>query len=144
MTNIRRAEKSESYAVLDLWLRAAISANPFIEDNFWEKHYDNVKRKYFTDNEDFVYILDDKIVGFICINNENYIEGLFVDPICQKRGIGTKLIEFAKTEYSMLHLNVYAKNRSMLEFSTHRGFLIDGAIRNLDNEEIQYTMIWNE
>jgi GNAT superfamily N-acetyltransferase len=144
MVNIKRAEKSQTYEILDLWLRSATHANPFIEDNFWEKHYDRVKSKYFTDSEDFVYMIDDKVVGFICITDENFIAGLFVDPDYQNRGIGTEMIEFAKTEYSLLHLNVYAKNRSMLNFSTHRGFLIDGAIRNPYNEQIQYTMIWNE
>lgn len=144
MTNIKRSDKSQTYEILNLWLRTATHANPFIEDNFWEKHYDKVKNKYFANSEDFVYIIDDKIVGFICITDENNIAGLFVDPDYQNQGIGTELIEFAKTEYSLLHLNVYAKNRSVLEFSTRRGFLIDGAIRNPDNEEIQYTMIWNE
>lgn len=144
MVNIRRAEKPQTYEILDLWLRSATHANPFIENNFWEKNYDEIKNKYFSESEGFVYIIDNKIVGFICITDENNIVGLFVDPDYQNQGIGTKLIEFAKTEYSMLHLNVYAKNRSMLAFSTHRGFLIDGAIRDSDSEQIQYTMIWNE
>ncbi|MGN0148914.1 MAG: GNAT family N-acetyltransferase [Clostridia bacterium] len=144
MANIKRAEKSQTYEILDLWLRTAVHSNPFIENNFWEKYYDKIKNKYFTDSEGFVYIIDNKIVGFICVTDDNSIQGLFVDPDYQKQGIGTEMIEFAKTEYSLLHLTVYAKNRSMLNFSTHRGFVIDGAIRNPYNEQIQYTMIWSE
>ena len=144
MANIKRAEKSQTYEILDLWLRTAVHSNPFIENNFWEKYYDKIKNKYFTDSEGFVYIVDNKIVGFICVTEDNSIAGLFVDPDYQKKGIGTEMIEFAKTEYSLLHLMVYAKNRSMLNFSTHRGFVIDGAIRNPYNEQIQYTMIWSE
>lgn len=144
MANIKRAEKSQTYEILDLWLRTAVHSNPFIENNFWEKYYDKIKNKYFTDSEGFVYIIDNKIVGFICVTEDNSIAGLFVDPDYQKKGIGTEMIEFAKTEYSLLHLMVYAKNRSMLNFSTHRGFVIDGAIRNPYNEQIQYTMIWSE
>lgn len=144
MEYIRRAEKPQTYEILDLWLRTASHDNPFIEDNFWERYYDQVKARFFTGREGFVYKLDGKIVGYICVTDENYIAGLFVDPQFQNRGIGTRLIEFVKTEYSLLHINVYAKNRGMLEFCTHRGFLIDGAVRHPDNEQIQYTMIWNQ
>lgn len=143
MEYIKRAEKPQTYEILDLWLRTAASANPFIENNFWERHYDKVKTKYFVKSEGFVYKLNGKIVGYISVTDENYIAGLFVDPDFQNRGIGTRLIEFVKTEYSLLHINVYAKNRSMLNFCTHRGFLIDGAVLHPDNEQIQYTMIWN-
>lgn len=143
MANIKRAEKPQTYEILDLWLRTASHAHPFIEDNFWEKHYDKIKSKYFSDGEGFVYTVGDKIAGYICVTDENYISGLFVDPDFQHRGIGTEIIEFIKTEYSLLHINVYAKNRDMLKFCTHRGFLIDGAALNPDNEEIEYTMIWN-
>lgn len=143
MANIKRAERPQTYEILDLWLRAATRANPFIENNFWETHYDKIKKKYFTDSEGFVYEKNGKIAGYICVTDENYIAGLFVDPDCQNKGIGTELIEFVKTEYSLLHINVYAKNRSMLKFCSHRGFLIDGAVRHPDNEQIQYTMIWS-
>lgn len=143
MEYIKRAEKPQTYEILELWLRTAASANPFIENNFWERYYDKVKTKYFTKSEGFVYRLNGKIVGYICVTDENYIAGLFVDPDFQNRGIGTRLIEFVKTEYSLLHINVYAKNRSMLNFCTRRGFLIDGAVLHPDNEQIQYTMIWN-
>ncbi len=143
MEYIKRAEKTQTYEILDLWLRTAAHDNPFIEDNFWERHYDEVKARFFTNSEGFIYKLNGKIVGYICVTGENYIAGLFVDPDFQRRGIGTRLIEFVKTEYSLLHINVYAKNRGMLEFCTRRGFLIDGALRRPDNGEIQYTMILN-
>lgn len=144
MANIKRAGKPQMYEIFDLWQRTETKSNSFISDNFWQTHYDKVKKKYFTNSECFVYMTDGKIVGFICISEKNNIAGLFVDPEYQNRGIGTELVEFAKTEYSMLNLNVYAKNRRSLCFAAARGFVIDGAVLNPDNDEIQYTMIWNE
>lgn len=144
MVNIKQAGKPQMYEIFDLWQRVETKSNSFISDNFWETHYDEVKKKYFTNSECFAYTSDDKIVGFVCISEKNNIAGVFVDPDFQNQGIGTALIEYAKTEYSMLNVNVYAKNREALKFAANRGFIIDGAVLNSDNDEIQYTMIWNE
>jgi putative acetyltransferase len=87
---------------------------------------------------------DGQIAGFICITGENFIKGLFVDPQYRRKGIGAKLLQFAKETYSILHVKVYAKNRSMLAFATHTGFVIDGAVMHRETGEIRYSMIWNE
>lgn len=144
MHTIRQMEQSDTYEVMDLWLRSTTKANPFIEDNFWTKHYDKIKNKLLRDMNCFLYIENNKIMGFLNISSKNRISGLYVDPEFENRGVGSSLIEYAKTEYALLQINVYAKNKNMLRFCTHRGFLIDGALLHPDNGQVQYTMIWSE
>ena len=45
MENIERMKPSQTYEVMDLWLRTTIHSNSFVEENFWETHYDFVKEK---------------------------------------------------------------------------------------------------
>ncbi|MDD6484320.1 MAG: GNAT family N-acetyltransferase [Clostridiales bacterium] len=144
MATIKRMAKSDSYEILDLWMRSVTKANSFIEDDFWQKHYDDAKDQYLNGKDNFEYIEDGKIVGFICVDNENCVAGIFVDPAYQNRGIGTALLQYVQTLYSLLHMNVYMKNKNSLDFATYCGFVIDGAIRNPINNEVQYTMIWTE
>ena len=141
---IKLMDKTNTYEVMDLWLRATTHSNPFVEPNFWETHYDYVKDTYIKENDTFIYISDGKIVGFASVSADNGIDGLFVDPDYQNRGIGTELIDFLKSEYSMLQTNIYAKNRKALAFSMKLGFIIDGAIRHEKNNEVMYTILWTE
>ena len=143
MENIERMKPSQTYEVMDLWLRTTIHSNSFVEENFWETHYDFVKEKYINGKENFVYIIDGKIVAFTGVTEDNRITGLFVDPEYQNKGIGTALINFLKSEYNMLHIPIYARNRKALAFATRTGFIIDGALRQEHNGEVMYTMLWN-
>ena len=97
MENIERMKPSQTYEVMDLWLRTTIHSNSFVEENFWETHYDFVKEKYINGKENFVYIIDGKIVAFTGVTEDNRITGLFVDPEYQNKGIGTALINFLKS-----------------------------------------------
>ena len=124
MENIERMKPSQTYEVMDLWLRTTIHSNSFVEENF-------------------VYIIDGKIVAFTGVTEDNRITGLFVDPEYQNKGIGTALINFLKSEYNMLHIPIYARNRKALAFATRTGFIIDGALRHEHNGEVMYTMLWN-
>lgn len=136
--------RSETYEILDLWMRSMTRGNSFIENDFWQKHYDTAKETYLTEKDNFVYIEDDKIVGFICVDSSNSIRGVFVDPEYENQGIGTALIEFVKERSPMLNMNIYMKNRRALDFASYHKFLIDGAVKDPLNNEIQYTMIWTE
>lgn len=138
-------EKSESYEILDLWMRSFTHGNSFIENDFWQKHYDVAKETYLNEKDNFVYTDDDgKIIGFICVDSTNYVRGVFVDPEHENRGIGTALMNFIKESYAVLRMNIYMKNKNTLNFASYHGFLIDGAQRDPINGEIQYTMFWSK
>lgn len=144
MTNITLMNKSQNYEVMDLWLRTTTHENPFVEPNFWETHYDLFKKKYINKNDTFICTEEGKIIGFACVTPDNKLAGLFVAPECQNRGVGTEIVEFLQEEYSLLHIEVYAKNRKALSFAAQMGFIIDGAIRHELNNEVMYTMMWSE
>ena len=112
---IRLMNKSETYDVMDLWLRTSNYSNSFVAADFWQTHYDYIKQKYIDKKDTFVYVKDDKIVGFTVVAADNEIGGLFVDPEYQNNGIGTELINFLK-KYSL-----YKNNRRFLnKFSKHK------------------------
>ncbi|MDY3031337.1 MAG: GNAT family N-acetyltransferase [Clostridia bacterium] len=141
---IRRMEKSETYEILDLWMRALTNGNKFIDNDFWKTHYNDAKENYLNEKDNFVYVIDEKIVGFICVDNSNSVKGVFVDPNYENRGIGTALMNYVKESYTLLHMDIYMKNRRTLEFASYHRFLIDGATRNPINGEIEYSMIWSK
>lgn len=140
---IRLMKKSETYDVMDLWLRTSNYSNSFIKADFWETHYDYIKQKYIDKKDTFVYLKDGKIVGFTVVGADNEIGGLFVDPAYQNEGIGTELINFLKSEYPCLTSDVYARNRKAFQFSVDLGFTVREAMRHSANNEVMYRMIWN-
>ena len=66
-------------------------------------------REYFhkvvAENQMWVYELENTPVGFLGIQND-FIDRLYVDPKYQRRGIGQKLLEYART-LSPDHLWLY-------------------------------------
>ena len=140
---IRLMNKSETYDVMDLWLRTSNYSNSFVEADFWETHYDYIKQKYIDKKDTFVYIRDDKIVGFTVVGGDNEIGGLFVDPEYQNEGIGTELINFLKSTYPKLIADVYARNRKAFYFSVSLGFVVREAMRHGSNNEVMYRMVWS-
>ena len=143
MENIERMKPSQTYEVMDLWLRTPSESTTFDDENFGQTHYHWVTEQDIHGKENFVYIIDGKIVAFTGVTEDNRITGLFVDPEYQNKGIGTALINFLKSEYNMLHIPIYARNRKALAFATRTGFIIDGALRHEHNGEVMYTMLWN-
>lgn len=79
MENIERMKPSQTYEVMDLWLRTTIHSNSFVEENFWETHYDFVKEKYINGKENFVYTLTARLSAFTGVTEDNRITGLFVN-----------------------------------------------------------------
>lgn len=144
MDNIKLMNKSQTYEVMDLWMRTTTHANPFVENNFWGKYYDVIKDKYIDEKDTYIYVKDDKVIAFTCVSEDNMIEGLFVDPEYQNRGIGSQMLDFLKSQYPILHIKIYAQNRKAFAFASKSGFIIDGAERHEHNNEVMYTMLWND
>ena len=144
MEKIEKADESRGYEILDLWFRCTAASNPFLESDFWRKNYDDVKAKYLTDCSNYIYVKDGAVTAFICVTDNNYINGLFVDPDSRGRGIGRKLLRYVETCYGELHLNIYAKSRKMLSFASGEGFLINGALYQEESGQVKYTLVWKK
>ena len=73
-----------------------------------------------------IWVYDDGIVkGLIHIVNNEIVE-LYVDYFFQNQGIGSQLIEFAKTHFPVRFLWAIEKNTDALRFYRRHGFQITG------------------
>lgn len=139
---IRKFKKSDINDVMQIWENENIKAHKFISKEYWESNYNFVKESL-PKAEIYVYIIKEKIVGFVGLDN-NYIEGIFVDTNNQCNGIGTSLLNKVKESRNSLTLSVYKKNKNAISFYKKNGFVITN--ENMDNntKEIEYTMTWNK
>lgn len=139
---IRKFEKKDINAVMEIWKNENIRAHNFIAKEYWQDNYEYVK-DILPKADIYVYILDEKIVGFVGVN-KNYIEGIFIDINNQHSGIGTSLLDKIKENKDNLTLSVYKKNENATSFYEKNNFII--ASENIDKStnEIEYTMTWKK
>jgi putative acetyltransferase len=52
------------------------------------------------------------------------------------------LIEYSKSKYKELSLNVYAKNENALNFYYKNNFKVLGSMINEETNELEYTMVY--
>lgn len=128
--------------IMEIWKEATIEAHKFISKDYWLKNYDVVKETYIPMAKTYVYIEENKMLGFISIIDDEFIGALFIDVSNQNKGIGTKLIEFAKEKYSKLTLAVYTENHNAVEFYKRKGFAIHSEGINEDSGYAEFIMSW--
>ena len=132
---IRNIENKDIDKIMDIWLKSAIKAHDFIDEEYWNKNYNTVKDVYIPMSDTFVYEDEENIKGFISIINNEFIGALFVDIDCQGNGIGKKLINYAMNKYKKLNLAVYKDNKKSVDFYMNRGFKI---VKEQEDEDSGY------
>lgn len=99
--------------------------------------------KRLNDSRFLVAEEDDKIVGFINIINgkELYLAASYVDPMYQRRSIGSALLDAALTqfeEYEEAFVEVSLENKDAVRFYENRGFeLLRSYDRDLYGEVVK-------
>ena len=139
---IRKFEKNDINAVMEIWVNENIRTHNFIAKEYWKDNYEYVK-DILPKADIYVYILDEQVVGFVGVNN-NYVEGIFVDINNQHSGIGTSLLDRIKENKDNLTLNVYKKNANAIKFYEKNNFIITSENIDKDINEIEYTMTWSK
>lgn len=87
------------------------------------------QRSYFVDevlprNDVRVALRDEQIVGFVAATRES-IAQLYVRVGCQREGIGTALLDWAKAQSNgRLWLYTFARNRGAQAFYERNGFVV--------------------
>lgn len=137
---IRRFDIHDTDAVMSIWITENIKAHDFIAKEYWENNFEYVK-SILPDSEMYVYTDDNKILGFIGLN-DCYIEGVFIHSDNQNKGIGTALLNKVKSVKSSLTLNVYEKNIKAIKFYQKNGFKIIRENTDTQTNEQEYTMMW--
>jgi ribosomal protein S18 acetylase RimI-like enzyme len=104
-----------------------------------EESIEKVKENFstLTENEKMLVVkIADRIVGYIYLENgdeKNILQGLFVLPEFQGRGIATKLWEEAKGFLNPkvdTYLDVYSSNTNAINFYKKLGFVETGKTAN--------------
>ena len=139
---VRKLQKADIDRVADIWLDTNLKAHDFISAQYWKRNFELVK-EMLLQAEVYVYESDQKIQGFIGLNND-YIEGIFVSDKMQSQGIGKILLNDTKDKRNELRLNVYRKNTRAIFFYKREGFEIQSDGLDEATGERDYVMVWKK
>ena len=134
---IRKATAKDFKKMTQIWLEASIDAHNFMPDSFWRSKVHEMQNLYLPSSKNYVYNDGETILGFISVYQKT-IAALFVSPASQGKGIGSKLMNFIKSQYSELDLRVYKSNTASLSFYEKHSFVIcgEGTDENTGHPEI--------
>ncbi|AQU82748.1 MAG: GNAT family N-acetyltransferase [Halomonas sp.] len=119
---IRKYREADIGQILDIWLSASIKAHSFVGSRFWESKVSEMRDVYIPASETFVFESGDQIVGFYSLYG-NTLAAVFVSPGLQGKGIGSALIDDAKSRRECLQLTVYSDNAPSIHFYKKHGFI---------------------
>ena len=138
---IRAFQTGDLERVAEIWLEANAQAHNFIPRRYWEGQLEAV-RNLLPQAELYVW-QEGAIQGFIGLDGE-HIEGIFVWPAAQSRGIGKALLDRAKAAHSCLTLHVYRKNDRAAAFYRREGFRVRSEGVDGNTGELECRMAWEE
>lgn len=118
---IRKYTNEEIPTLISIWESAALLAHPFLSDEFHKMVKNAMTNMYLPDSDTWVYVENNKIIGFIAMMN-NEIGGLFVDPENHSKGIGTQLVNHITQFHDTLEVEVFEKNSIGKPFYEKYGF----------------------
>jgi putative acetyltransferase len=101
-----------------------------------------VRDEYLPDAQTWVYLEDEKLLGFISVMNGSFIGALFVTQHAAGRGIGSALLHQAKQHYTALSLEVYQKNTRAVNFYHRNGFRIEDSAWQDETQHPTWIMHW--
>ncbi|MEH6535553.1 MAG: GNAT family N-acetyltransferase [Psychroserpens sp.] len=129
---IRKHTALDLEQIISIWYESSTLAHPFLSSSFVEKVKSDMTNIYIPNSETWVYEIDNSVVGFISMI-DNEIGGLFVLPNNHSKGIGTKLVNFIKKNYSELEVEVFEKNYIGRAFYDKYGFKIIKKYNHLES-----------
>ncbi|HPF08026.1 MAG TPA: GNAT family N-acetyltransferase [Spirochaetota bacterium] len=138
---IRKFKKTDMDSVLDIWLEASIKTHDFIDREFWESNVPAMRDLYLPSAEIYVNNDHGKVNGFIALNGDS-VAALFVSPESQGRGIGSRLLNWAKELRGTIELFVYKENVKSFEFYRKHLFAAEGEHVDGRTGRVQILMRW--
>lgn len=119
---IRRYEPADLNEMARIWLEASRVGHPFLDAAVLQRQFELVRDIYLPQAETWVAYDGTAPVGFIGLL-DNFIGGLFVDPVKHGTGAGRALVEHAAALKGPLNVDVYALNVAALGFYRRLGFI---------------------
>jgi len=123
--NIRQYLKCDLDDLLTAWEGASRLAHPFMKDDFFEQERKNIPEIYLPNADTRVILIDNKVVGFIALIASEVdceIGGLFVEPHYHGLGLGSALVDKAKSIHPNLVVKVFKGNTIGQQFYQRYGF----------------------
>lgn len=139
---IREFQKEDLDKVMEIWLDTNIAAHSFIESGYWESNYETVK-KMMPSATIYIYEENNMLQGFIGLMGD-YIAGIFVSQQCQCKGIGKKLLDYAKEKKERLSLHVYKENDRAVAFYLREAFAVAKEQRDEATGKMELQMDWTK
>lgn len=139
MTNYRMIKATQGHMdeVAKVFKRSFRATYP----NLTELHTAEEDREFFINVvfvKNSIYLVEAKkssaILGFIAFHHE-WIDHLYIDIDCQKRGIGSELVALAKRESDKLQLWTFQENMGARAFYKKHGFVEIKMTDGQGNEE---------
>jgi putative acetyltransferase len=140
---IRSYRKTDLEEMVRIWYESSVTAHSFVPVSFWTSQKSAMKETYLPLAENFVFEENGKLAGFISLVGER-ICALFIAPEMQGRGIGSALLEHAKTLRGRLSLKVYRENKRAFCFYKKCGFMATGEEVDEYTGCVQVLMEWEE
>lgn len=137
---IRKYKHTDIERVIKIWLECNLQAHSFISASYWKSNI-NYVRKVLPNSEVYVYSNGQTVIAFAGLDGD-YIEGIFVVPGYQSKGIGRELIDYLKNLHNRLFLSVYKKNEDAIRFYTREKFSIAEERTDENTREKEYLMCW--
>lgn len=122
---IRPLRQDEFEAAVGVWTRARWDAQPWLEERMGHSAQDDLR--FFRDvlvREFRIWVAEEhgEIVGVMALG-EGTVEQLHVEPRCQRRGIGRRLLDLAKEgSPAGLRLFTHQRNARARAFYEEQGF----------------------
>lgn len=139
---VRNFKNADIDKIMEIWLNSNIEAHNFIDKSYWKKNFEMVKNAL-PQAEIYIYEENNNIMGFVGLV-ENYIAGIFVEKNFRGKGIGKKLLDYAKSIKNNLTLNVYEKNIDAVKFYKREGFTVEKFGIDKSTDEKEFMMSWEK
>ena len=120
-TIISKARKKDYQQLISIWECAVRATHHFLSEKDISQYRLLIHDYYFDKLKLFCYKKEQKITGFIGINQGD-IQLLFVMPSHMGLGIGSALVEYAVNKLKAQTVEVNQQNTSALNFYTKLGF----------------------
>ncbi len=123
---IRLYQPGDELAVVEVWHRAGQAAYPFLST--WQTFTLEQARVVFrevilAECNIWVGTRDEQVVAYLAMKG-SYLDRLFVDPVEQHRGWGTRFTEYAKKlQPHGLELHTHQENHAARAFYEKHGFV---------------------
>ena len=125
MKNIRKARIEDLNRIAEIEVfNYRLNFYPIFKDDtyyFSELQVSSLTSKY-RDLINELYVYDDGVIkAFIMINNSE-VKKLFVEPVLQGKGLGSKLLRYALDKCNVKYLWALEKNTRAINFYLNNGF----------------------